>query len=1323
MHGLGADGKGARRELIGTPVAPWKLCGGCGVNASSGCMDDEWPNTTCTGQAGCRRFTASTWLCVPYPASNSTNITAPGQCGGTQGACGWSSHAGSGPCVDAPWVVPACVPGSGCQRVNGSYWRCVNGSVNGNKPMWGQCGGQGASCGKPGFGPCYDGAWSPPNSCAPGLACRRNSELWWYCAPLLPGRPGGAAGQCGGRGGFCGVGGVGPCEDAAWDPRYYPCRPGQLCVRSNEQWWQCADCPRRVTINPGDTCWGLWANATGGRAWSDKTFYALNPTANCTALKPPQSICVAPPPLALEEPGTADQWEQCGGVGGKCGYCQAPMGDGGDPSPCQDKPWPSWPCKRGLTCVRDTPHWWHCAPVGIILSGTVGGPISEFQQCGGTGGRCNTTGYGPCVDASWAAPLTCRAGLACKRADRRWWQCEPAPPPGGVPCRRTYNSTKFDTCRSVASYFGLSQNTFAVLNPAVNCSKPLGVIRLCVAPLTDSVSGACTFDLGQRYWGGGYKTGSVDDVTPTNTTLPTASDCARLCEQSPACITWVWNKVSKNCSLLAALYSGSEPNSNYTSGSCSFKLSGGGSTGCSMEPGLDFRALDPEGGPGVPKRTAALCAAACTRDPFCITYVYQKSTALCWLQPNKYIGADPDPDTVSGVCPRKNDILRDRLNGGSCITSGGPCKFSRNGRFSLCVQANGDVELRDGTVPYWRQRVADVPGVNNAPPYSLCLLINANLVARNNLSQTYFQSNTAQSFGEGLPGPFAAFIVDNGNIVINWGTTRNFTMWSTNTEAIQLNLTGYDYYPKQDFIMIPRVQTLDRWVTGNSSFADFLEESHPFPSVMKDLCDADPLCTAFNTDGVFKRGPIWGENVQPNPAFKNLKQGIYAKQMGPSLIFAKTVPRTPNSSVACGPNCTLDTGRSDDLSKQLLIKRSGASNILYTMIRNPHINWWMDPNYVIPDLSGKPLCACPGPGAEAARFNKTRAADFPCLAGLSTEYAQAVCFCMQQLTDNAKYVWPFRTPGAAYDCSSFIECRGNRPVVVNGKVRRSCDSRTDPNEPEACPGCTAFDTVTGQEGFPGRICRRASLLPGVKDTVQCTEREPGSLCHWWLLPPGVYQDPYDESGMLVMRCPVDTYDAMWSPAPPGLEYCAAPDEGGNGYVFSTAMQTCIPRPPGWDAWRDACPARKVTIVSEDSLSVLSACESAFMGAPEKWTNASRGSVVGHRHRSRELLQVVSTDASLWRNPQTTNCPDPESCCPKLLNQAARNFCLTVPRTVGGIGYAAAETCVLNKECGSFDIKRGTLSYCRCLFAGFVSLGLRPGNCPRARHVNCRVIFG
>ncbi|KAG2496675.1 hypothetical protein HYH03_005093 [Edaphochlamys debaryana] len=1030
------------------------------------------------------------------------------------------------------------------------------------------------------------------------------------------GRPGGAAGQCGGRGGFCGIGGVGPCEDAAWKPPYYPCRAGQLCLRANEQWWQCA------------------------------------------------------------EPGTADQWEQCGGVGGKCGYCQPPMGDGGDPSPCLDAPWPSRPCKRGLTCVRDTPYWWHCAPVAIIPSSTAGGPISEFQQCGGTGSRCNTTGYGPCVDASWAAPLTCRAGLACKRAERWWWQCEPAPPPGG----------------------------------------------------------ACTLDAEQRYWGGGFRSGTVNDaVPPSPISAPNAAFCARACETTPACITWVWDKVQLRCQLLAALYSGSTPHKNFTSGSCSFKLSG--STGCTAEPGQRFLTGDDDDDDDddddvEATATAADCAAACSRLATCITYTWEKATGDCHLQANAFGSSVNDTRFVSGVCPRKTLPDRDRLRQGQCLVSGGPCRFSTSGRFSVCVRANGDIELLDGTVPYWRRSVNPVS--NRVPPYRLCVLPNGDLAGRNANNQTYFTSGTGFLSGEGTSGPYEVHILDDGNLNLTAGGS-DFAWWSSLTEGVQLNLTGYTFFPKQDFEMDPGTQTLDRWIAGNSSFADYLRESHPFPSVMKDLCDADPLCTAFNTDGVFKRGPIWSENVQLRSDFTSLKQGIYAKPL--PAIVPSARPRAPASAAACGPGCVLDTGRSDDVSKQYLLKRTGASNILSVISANPHINWWLGTDRVIPNLQGKPVCVCPGPGAEAARWNKTRAVDFSCLAdtsgagpvrpcsGLSTDYARAVCFCMQQLTDNAKYVWPFRTPGAAYDCSSFIECRGNRPVVVNGKVRRSCDSRTDPNEPEACPGCTAFDTVTGQEGFPGRICRRASLLPGVKDTVQCTEREPGSLCHWWLLPPGVYQDPYDESGMLVMRCPVDTYDAMWSPAPPGLEYCAAPDEGDNGYVFSTAMQTCIPRPPGWDAWRDACPTRKVTIVSEDSLSVLSACESAFMGAPEKWTNASRGSVVGHRHRSRELLQVVSTDASLWRNPQTTNCPDPESCCPKLLNQAARNYCLTVPRTVGGIGYAAAETCVLNKECGSADFRKGTSAFCRCLYAGFVSRGLRPGNCPRARHFNCRVIFG
>ncbi len=52
--------------------------------------------------------------------------------------------------------------------------------------LWQQCGGKGntgaGNCGRTGYGPCVDAAWTSP-TCASGSKCVRDNEWWWQCEP------------------------------------------------------------------------------------------------------------------------------------------------------------------------------------------------------------------------------------------------------------------------------------------------------------------------------------------------------------------------------------------------------------------------------------------------------------------------------------------------------------------------------------------------------------------------------------------------------------------------------------------------------------------------------------------------------------------------------------------------------------------------------------------------------------------------------------------------------------------------------------------------------------------------------------------------------------------------------------------------------------------------------------------------------------------------------------------------------------------------------------------------------------------------------------
>ncbi|KAG2498378.1 hypothetical protein HYH03_003637 [Edaphochlamys debaryana] len=370
----------------------------------------------------------------------------------------------------------------------------------------------------------------------------------------------------------------------------------------------------------------------------------------------------------------------------------------------------------------------------------------------------------------------------------------------------------------------------------------------------------------------------------------------------------------------------------------------------------------------------------------------------------------------------------------------------------------------------------------------------------------------------------------------------------------------------------------------------------------------------------------------------------------------------------------------------------------------------------------------------------------PC-SGYTSDYAKARCFCHLQLRDRQSYVWPFRNSGDPYDCSAFLECDGYRPVVLSGgRFKRTCDSALDPSEPLSCPGCSAIDTVTGDEGSGrGRICRTASSLvdPGATN-VQCTEREPGMLCHWWLLPAGLYQDPYDVSGMLTMRCPTDTLSALYAPAP-SPEVCAD-----DATVFSNAQQACVLRDAEWAPFRKTCPARHATLVTDDGSSVLSKCESSYMGsdyadadAPPTLTpdlppaalapgrrlfeQAWELEVDLSQHSTLRMHEGVATLhgarqqlATLFQPPVDTNCKNPELCCKEQLNKAARNRCLPSTRTVAAIRYPLADMCNGDKMCGSNP--GAGFAFCRCTYPSIQERGYEPTSCPYKATQRCRVRF-
>lgn len=104
-----------------------------------------------------------------------------------------------------PWSSGCLVSGAGadhCTLKTPSTFCAYPSSLliaAGTIDLWQQCGGMGfldgGVCGQPGYGPCIDGAWDWP-ACKPGTLCVRDTEWWWQCEPAPPPPPRPITGAC-----------------------------------------------------------------------------------------------------------------------------------------------------------------------------------------------------------------------------------------------------------------------------------------------------------------------------------------------------------------------------------------------------------------------------------------------------------------------------------------------------------------------------------------------------------------------------------------------------------------------------------------------------------------------------------------------------------------------------------------------------------------------------------------------------------------------------------------------------------------------------------------------------------------------------------------------------------------------------------------------------------------------------------------------------------------------------------------------------------------------------------------------------------------------
>ncbi|KAG2498377.1 hypothetical protein HYH03_003636 [Edaphochlamys debaryana] len=450
---------------------------------------------------------------------------------------------------------------------------------------------------------------------------------------------------------------------------------------------------------------------------------------------------------------------------------------------------------------------------------------------------------GPCKDAAWSN-LVCAEGSACRRDSATWWQCEPSTPAPGRFCGRFRTVLRGDFCERIWTDEGLTEAEFRALNPGLSCSLYAGQ-GVCVEP--PSGTGLCTEEAGQLFHGGGFEGvgGEADYIAPFPVReVAAASSCSTLCLKSPTCLTYVHSAAERQCFLLSSRFQGTtaDPSGNYTSGQCSFRLSGS----CSLEYGQRFFADEADGVQPfpTPSPTAPDCAQRCSTTASCVVFVWSSSDRMCRMYSSTFTGsvADNTGAYASGLCQAKLSPDLDAIRPGQCLASGA-CKDAANGRFRLCLQADGDIVLYDGQRPYWRVGISNRSVSATSPalmaPFSLCLGAASAFAAYDSAGVAYWTPYAPPSdLDPDRAARYVARIQDDGNLVLLDASAAE--AWSTRVgdDEMATQFAEYTFHSGMDYVIDT---SFEDWLNGTTEFVDVQRDLSNDPSLVKQLCDLDPV--------------------------------------------------------------------------------------------------------------------------------------------------------------------------------------------------------------------------------------------------------------------------------------------------------------------------------------------------------------------------------------------------------------------------------------------------------------------------------------------------
>ena len=125
---------------------------------------------------------------------------------------------------------------------------------------------------------------------------------------------------------------------------------------------------------------------------------------------------------------------------------------------------------------------------------------------------------------------------------------------------------------------------------------------------------------------------------------------------------------------------------------------------------------------------------------------------------------------------------------------------SRNGRFRLCMQDDGNLVLYSGTHPIWSSRTH----IKGQPPYRLVIQEDNQLCILDNFGEVTWASDTPN---EGAPGARAK-LGNNGNFILYDGNGKTSPLWCTGTDGGRKALESHQ---GSGFKVFPHSSCLTRW--------------------------------------------------------------------------------------------------------------------------------------------------------------------------------------------------------------------------------------------------------------------------------------------------------------------------------------------------------------------------------------------------------------------------------------------------------------------------------------------------------------------------------